>query len=460
MGAPFGLAYGIGAGLSQMPGNMRNIQAQQTTQKMRDMQLQEMQQNLEDETNTRNVMKQPWQAPPDQTITSGGEEMPAAESAPGVPAQASRSTTALDGSVTTDTDIPQTVTTPTTSRTIKAFSTPQQEQAAMLREKAQKMLGLGAWRSGMALQTQANQLDDQHNKLARIGLQRAVAMGDESQIINYLHGLGAVNAVDATKHPDGGITIVSKDPNAGTTHSVDLTQQEYEGLISGQDPAVIWANAQNRMIKQQQEQGKNIRQDKSLEQKREHEDNMVDYHDSLVQNAKDRNKLMLDNANAKTRLGGTTWQLIQERKKNMMALAEAQGEPMDEQIALAAAIKQQDTSKRANGTDPQLSIARERTRLIEAREPKIANKKTHPEYAEWKKWHDVIMGSGQAPQSETPAPTKPTAAVPATPQAAQTAKPIEAPENVFAVFNDQQKADYNAGKPIRNKRTGAIYKKP
>src|ERR1035437_1442268 len=69
MGAsPFGMAYGIGAGLSGVPQAYYKAQDDATNLAMKNLQLQNMQQAQQDDSSARDIMSQPFTPRPDTTV--------------------------------------------------------------------------------------------------------------------------------------------------------------------------------------------------------------------------------------------------------------------------------------------------------------------------------------------------------------------------------------------------------
>lgn len=400
MGSPFGLAYGIGAGLSGVPGAIQQGKEAAINLSMKNMQLEQLRKQMQDEQTTRDVMSQPFTPPPNQTIQSADQEMPMAESAPGVTAPAYQQ----EAGGPQNTSIPQSMTTPGVTRTITPFSTPQQKIAAEYRQKAQELKSKGMWRSGMELENQAQAFDTAHNKAAREGLDKAVKTGNEDAAVNFLHGMGAVNSIGIKKTEDGGAIITSKDPDGGT-HDVYLDSDEYTGLVSGKDPAEIWKQAQGRYIKERQIQSKEAEGQATRESRERMWGSKIDeqkaYHAAMAANYGDRTRMMGQNASNRTKATPATLQVVEARAKNLMEIARQNGEELDPSVAEDQAWQWQKTS--ATAKDIPLTVARETVKRIESGNNGRQPKPSSPQYEEWKMAHDKVVEAMGKPTAK-PAP--------------------------------------------------------
>lgn len=244
MSGPFGLAYGIGAGTAGIPDAI--IKGREDAQQMalKNMQLEQMRKQMAEEEEAKRIMATPFKGEADRTVTTGGGEMPMAESAPGVSAEAYQQ----EAGGALNAAIPQSMEIPKQTRTIKAYATPQQKIAAEYRQKAQMLRDKGLWRSAMELEKNAETYDEHHSKASRKGLADAISMGQEDRALEYIHGMGGTGVVGVAPMASGGLLLTVQDPN-GQTHDVPLSKEQYTGLISGQDPATIINQAASQMYR-------------------------------------------------------------------------------------------------------------------------------------------------------------------------------------------------------------------
>ena len=428
MGAsPFGMAYGIGAGLSGVSQAYYKAQDDATNLAMKNLQLQNMQQAQQDDSSARDIMSQPFTPRPDTVVDAANPvyaQQAAADTAQTAANQASVDDLGDEGQ---GQQAPEYSTTPTApqeiQKTIQAYTTPQQKLADEYRQKAQMLRSKGLWRSSMELDKVADQNEQEHEKLARKGLANAIKFNQNDKILNYIHGLGGVNAVDAKSDGDGGLTITSKDAN-GSEQDVYLDKDDVIAIETGKDLADVWKTGLANTAKKQQREDRKTANQSSLEEK-------TNYHKALIENGKDRNQTARMNAQnrieyQKTNAGGVVVQRVMARSRNYIALAAQDGVVLDPVTAEAQAWKQEDTSKTAK--DPALSVARERLKQLEAGNYNRPLKPNNPNYSEWKQVHDITMGAltPTAP-SKTAYPAPRTSVVPS-PTVPQQPSQLPAPD--------------------------------
>ena len=296
MGAsPFGMAYGIGAGLSGVSQAYYKAQDDATNLAMKNLQLQNMQQAQHDDSDTRAIMSQPVTVNQDQTIGNPVYQRQVATDAAQTAAnQASVSDLGDEGQ---GQQAPEYSTAPTAAptQTIKAYTTPQQQVADEFRQRAQMLRSKGLWRSSLELDNVADVNEKEHARLAREGLQKSVLAGEYGEALNYLHGIGAKNALAVRRTNDGESIIITTADQNGTTHDVALSKAGYTQLLSGKDPSEIWRTDSSNYLRQY---GMDQRQDQfndTLEQRaqlaKDKEDAAMD---RLVKNGEIKSALQRD----------------------------------------------------------------------------------------------------------------------------------------------------------------------
>lgn len=249
--APFGMAYGVGAGLAGWEEARRKAEENANNLSMQNMRLQKMQQDQQDESDTRDIMSSPFTPKQDTTVDANNPVYAQQQEADTAQTDANQASVDELGDEGQGQQAPEYSTAPTApktvEKTISAYTTPQQKLADEYRQKAQMLRSKGLWRSAEQLENVASQNEDKHMTLARRGLSDAILNNNSDKIINYLHGMGASNAVGAEKTEDGGLVVTSRDPD-GSPHEVELNSNEVTQLISGKDPGEIWKTATGRYM--------------------------------------------------------------------------------------------------------------------------------------------------------------------------------------------------------------------
>ncbi len=218
--APFGLAYGLGAGMAIAPQQMFNRQQQANQLAMQGLQQQLLQHQVAQQQAEEQAFSQPV-APQTETVPTYGtetEQMPAAMTPEGKPFEEA-------GTI----PIQRQVQTGTETRAVQHV-TPYQKMAYELGQRADKLASMGFGRSAMALQQQAAQMYGQHMDVARGMAIQSMLRGDKSGAVNALNSIG-IQASDVGKFdtPDGEMFYI-QDPSGQNT------------LLSREDLAAVAAD--------------------------------------------------------------------------------------------------------------------------------------------------------------------------------------------------------------------------
>lgn len=200
--APFGLAYGLGAGMAIAPQQMFNRQQQANQLAMQGLQQQLLQHQVAQQQAEERAFSQPV-APQTETVPTYGtetEQMPAAMTPEGKPFEAA-------GTI----PIQRQVQTGTETRPVQHV-TPYQKMAYELGQRADKLASMGFGRSAMALQQQAADAAMKHQSVALQQAGRAVMSGNYDSAIPYLNSVG-FNVSDIREDPDNPGNLIMSHPD-------------------------------------------------------------------------------------------------------------------------------------------------------------------------------------------------------------------------------------------------------
>lgn len=204
--APFGLAYGLGAGMAIAPQQMFNRQEQGNQLAMQGLQQQLLQHQVAQQQAEDQAFSQPI-APQMQSIT---QTQPGFESA--LAANQTLGGTKGPGGE----DLTLAAPTQTVQKPVE-YTTPYEKMAIEYGQRADKLARMGFGRSAMALQQQAAQMYGQHMDIARGMAVQSILRGDKTGAVNALNSIG-MPATDVGKFqtPDGDMFYI-KDPAGQTT---------------------------------------------------------------------------------------------------------------------------------------------------------------------------------------------------------------------------------------------------
>ena len=234
--APFGLAYGLGAGMAIAPQQMFNRQEQANQLAMQGLQQQLMQHQVAQQQAEDRAFSQPVQPQMDQPTTQqsmqsvlgtpppmqGGIPM-----APGTVAQGQAPSLAQ-----------------ATAPTEHKYVTPYEKMAYEYGQRADKLAKMGFGRSAMALQQQAAQYGMLHQQTAMKMAGHALGLGDPSAALPYLNsiGYGLKNISQDPSNP--GNYLVQRDVNGETMEA--SIPKEVAAAVGDPQTAQVIANIQWR----------------------------------------------------------------------------------------------------------------------------------------------------------------------------------------------------------------------
>lgn len=226
MASPYGLAYGIGAGIAGAQQQMQSRQQAAVQMAMANMQMKEAQRQEQE----REAMNQALVAPVQPEMRSvpvyETQETPAAFSAPGVPFG--------------DKTIPTQVQTGIRQEPV-GYATPYQKMAYETAQRAQMLRSRGLGITAMKLDEQAMQFADKHRDTALRMAGQAIGGGSPQSAVPLLNSVGfGVQNIEADPddpesllitREDGSVGSISR--NAGRLLAADPTKAaEIEGMIN------------------------------------------------------------------------------------------------------------------------------------------------------------------------------------------------------------------------------------
>lgn len=212
MASPFGLAYGIGAGLAGVPGAIEQGQERAMAMSMRQLALDEARRKREQEEATQAIMSRDYPAP---------EASPMTIQTAGIPANYGTATDVESGVAMPPEVAAQrgigTPAVPGKSRTIAPLENPNVIQAHKMILQSQALRQAGNWPLAVQLENQARTLGVQGVQEVRQEFGSAIEAGQYDRAVSALHGVGMRDVVDITPSPDMD-GVVFHSANGGQTH--------------------------------------------------------------------------------------------------------------------------------------------------------------------------------------------------------------------------------------------------
>ena len=207
--SPFGLAYGIGAGVAGAQQQFQNRQIAAQQMGMAGLQQQLMQHQVAQQQAEDQVFSQPVQPQMDQPTTQQ-----AMQNILGTPAPMPGGIPMAPGTVAQG---PSPTLAQATAPTQHKYVTPYEKMAYEYGQRADKLAKMGFGRSAMALQQQAAQMYGQHMDVARGMAVQSILRGDKMGAVNALNSIGMpVTDVGKFQTPDGEMFYM-KDPSGNDT---------------------------------------------------------------------------------------------------------------------------------------------------------------------------------------------------------------------------------------------------
>ena len=220
--APFGLAYGLGAGMAIAPQQMFNRQEQANQLAMQGLQQQLMQHQVAQQQAEDQAFSQPI-APQMQSVT---QPMPGFESA----AAANQTLGGMKGPG--GEDLTLAAPTQTIQKPVE-YTTPYEKMAYEYEQRANKLAKMGFGRSAMALQQQASDMYKMHQTTALSQAARMASIGNYGDATKMLNGLG-MNITGMGQSPDDPDTVQIHSTQNGQPVVADIPKQFLGAMI--EDP--------------------------------------------------------------------------------------------------------------------------------------------------------------------------------------------------------------------------------
>ena len=221
--APFGLAYGLGAGMAIAPQQMFTRQEQGNQLAMQGLQQQLLQHQVAQQQAEDQAFSQPI-APQMQSIT---QTQPGFESALAAN-QTLGGMKGLGGE-----DLTLAAPTQTVQKPVE-YTTPYEKMAYEYGQRADKLARMGFGRSAMALQQQAAQYGQMHQNMALSQAARMASIGNYGDATKMLNGLG-MNITGMDQSQDDPDTVQIHSTQNGQPVVADIPKQFLGAMI--EDPA-------------------------------------------------------------------------------------------------------------------------------------------------------------------------------------------------------------------------------
>ena len=224
MASPFGLAYGIGAGLSGVLPAFQRGQDEALAQSMKALQLSEAQRRADEQRSLEAALSLAPENPKPVTYTTPGitqeqydemasHDVPEGEEGP---------------NQTYGQEIAKT-------RTVTPFQSPAGERALMLKKAAEMQRSRGFGLSASQLMQQAQTADKEHQSASALELIRASKFGDSDRMMSAIHALGGVNIRNVQPNGDGGVIVTS-----GDGHEIEMDESDLRAIATGSDPMDVF----------------------------------------------------------------------------------------------------------------------------------------------------------------------------------------------------------------------------
>ena len=225
MGSPFGLAYGLGAGLAAGPFQAYyKGQDDAMARGLKELEAAEYRRKVAEQQSLNEALSQPVAAQQPTTITTPGvtqeqyDEMVSHDVPEGEegPSQAYGQQVSKKIQVT-------------------PFETEAGKRAAMLQNAAEMQRSRGFGLSSQQLMTQAGQAEKEHQSASALELIRASKFGDTGRMMSAIHALGGVNVQSVRPSENGGVVVT-----AGDGGEVELDESDLRSIATGSDPVDIF----------------------------------------------------------------------------------------------------------------------------------------------------------------------------------------------------------------------------
>jgi len=369
--SPFGLAYGLGAGMAIAPQVMQQRQAAQNQLAMQGLQQQLLQHQVSQQQAEDQAFSQP--VPPQMQTTT--QTQPGFESA----AAANQTLGGLTGPGGENLQLA--APTQTTQTAVKP-TTPYQDLAYRQSVYADRLDKLGMGQSAMAARQRASQYWQMHSDMARGMAVQNMLRGDWGSAVNTLNSAGfPAQSAGKVSTPNGEMFYI-KDPSGQTT----LMSREDLSAVAA-DPTKV-ADIIGKQEQYKDLYGWRVAAADRAAQSRENVANIGAVQKGLDrQNKLDIAQLNINNRSSRATSTPAQIQAVIARKKNLMqldpSLTDAEAEDQAWKFVKSSASQK----------NIPLTVARETVNRIEKANYGQPPDPSSQQYADWKQAHDIVMGA-------------------------------------------------------------------
>jgi hypothetical protein len=236
MADPFGMAYGIGAGLAGVPGAIQQGREERMKLAMNALALQQAQKQQEMEDATNEAMTQDYPVP---------EQAPVTIQTPAIASRIDATNADAGPSMSPELAEQRNVGIGAKTKTIQPMPNPNVITAHKMLLQAEALQKIGNWRVAQQLRDHAMTYGEKGMKEVRQQFGQMVAGGMFDQAVSALHGMGIQNVVGITPSDDGTSIVLHKDD--GTSFDMDE-----EALAKFTNPDATAKSGQELLLKREQ----------------------------------------------------------------------------------------------------------------------------------------------------------------------------------------------------------------
>lgn len=386
MASPFGLAYGIGAGLANVPKAFYQGKADALAAGLKELEASEYRRKVEEQRSLEQALSQAPEAPEQFTYNTPGvtqeqfDEMASHNVPPG-----EEGPNPTYGQQVTQ------------AKQLTPFQSPAGERASMLKRAAEMQRSRGFGLSASQLMQQAQTADKEHQAASALELIRASKFGDSDRMMSAIHALGGVNIRNVQPNGDGGVIVTS-----GDGHDIEMDESDLRAIATGSDPMDVFR--QKAAITQEnklEQMDKKAEMDQLLLQQR------IQGNMEKLQKSFENEKELLP---IKERIRQATGKAADSAMmKNIRFLAETRMNKMAEQgIEISPAQAMSDAAdtvvgaNRGRVTEADIYKAAITDRRALKRDNPHADKPGNKDYSTWKALTDKIMSLTRPRTQATP----------------------------------------------------------
>lgn len=392
MASPFGLAYGIGAGLANAPKAFYQGKADALATGLKELEASEYRRKVEEQRSLEQALSQAPEAPPATTVTTPGitqeqydemasHDVPEGEEGP---------------NQTYGQEIAKT-------RTVTPFQSPAGERASMLKKAAEMQRSRGFGLSASQLMQQAQTADKEHQAASALELIRASKFGNSDKMMSAVYALGGKDIRDVRSNGSEGVIVTS-----GDGHEIELDSSDLQEIMTGKNPYDVF----QKKAKQMQE---NKLEQMNLQAAQREQENATrfQHQKELLEsrlNSSEKIAQMRAQYQRETGQNASTAKMrdIQNFARIYMADQAKMGIPVTAEDAEAWAMNRVIGTDRGRVTEADTFRAAVADRRALLRDNPNASKPGNKDYATWKSLSDQIASltrPGSTPRTASPEPS-------------------------------------------------------